>query len=252
VSASAGPPPSRIRRRGGLGARAAAARCGFAGSSARSGTGTLTAAVARTCSAWPRRSIPRSRAGSTITGPSTAPSCVSWHGVSTSTSSGGPCASSSDSAVSTPERWPGCRRSTSTGHACSHTGSSSRSPEAGLWGPDDGRPSRPVLRAAGGETPPPTQPDPRLYLDLGTGRPDPAVLRAICRVGRGDGCHPWPGRGESRRGTRRCAGSRRALVACRGSGRLPRSARLTRGCGLGDADRGWPPDGEGCRASSAG
>jgi hypothetical protein len=28
----------------------------------------------------------------------------------------------------------------------------------GLWGPDDGRPSRPVLRAAGGETPPPTRP----------------------------------------------------------------------------------------------
>jgi hypothetical protein len=33
------------------------------------------------------------------------------------------------------------------------TGSSSRSPKAGLWGPDDGRLSRPVLRAAGGETP---------------------------------------------------------------------------------------------------
>ena len=114
----------------------------------RSGTGTSTAAVARTCSAWPGRSIPRSRAGSTITGPSTAPSCVSWHGASTSTSPGGPCTNSNDSAVSTPERWTGCRRCISTSHACSPTGSSSRSPKAGLWGPDDGRPSRPVLRAA--------------------------------------------------------------------------------------------------------
>ncbi len=33
------------------------------------------------------------------------------------------------------------------------TGSSSHSPKAGLWGPDDGRLSRPVLRAAGGEIP---------------------------------------------------------------------------------------------------
>ena len=124
----------------------------------RSGTGTSTAAAARTCPAWPGRSIPRSRAGSTITEPSTAPSCASWHGASTSTSSGGPCTSSSDSAASTPKRWPGCRRCISTSLACSPTGSSSRSPKAGLWGPDDGRPSRPVLRAAGGETPPADSP----------------------------------------------------------------------------------------------
>ena len=39
------------------------------------------------------------------------------------------------------------------------TGSLSRSPPAGLWGPDDGRLSRPVLRAAGGETPPADSPD---------------------------------------------------------------------------------------------
>src|ERR1700722_8955462 len=38
------------------------------------------------------------------------------------------------------------------------TGSLSRSLQAGLWGPDDGRLSRPVLRAAGGEIPPPTHP----------------------------------------------------------------------------------------------
>jgi len=35
---------------------------------------------------------------------------------------------------------------------------SSHSPEAGLWGPDDGRLSRPVLRAAGGENPPADSP----------------------------------------------------------------------------------------------
>ena len=69
-----------------------------------------------------------------------------------------PCRSSSDSAASTPKRWPGCRRCISTSLACSLTGSSSRSPKAGLWGPDDGRLSRPVLRAAGGETPPADSP----------------------------------------------------------------------------------------------
>jgi len=100
----------------------------------RSGTGTSTAAAARTCPAWPGRSIPRSRAGSTITEPSTAPSCVSWHGASTSTWSGGPCTSSSDSAASTPKRWPGCRRCISTSQACSPTGSSSRSPKADCGG----------------------------------------------------------------------------------------------------------------------
>ena len=64
----------------------------------------------------------------------------------------------SDSAASTPKRWPGCRRCISTSQACSPTGSSSRSPKAGLWGPDDGRLSRPVLRAAGGEIPPADSP----------------------------------------------------------------------------------------------
>ena len=75
------------------------------------------------------RSTLKSGAGSTITEPSTAPSCASSHGASTSTSPGGPCTSSNDSAASTPKRWPGCRRSTSTSRACSPTGSSSRSPE---------------------------------------------------------------------------------------------------------------------------
>ena len=124
----------------------------------RSGTGISTAAAARTCPASLRRSILKYKAGSTITEPSTAPSCVSWHGASTSTSPGGPCISSSDSVASTPKRWPGCRRCISTSLACSLTGSSSRSLKAGLWGPDDGRLSRPVLRAAGGEIPPADSP----------------------------------------------------------------------------------------------
>jgi RNA-directed DNA polymerase len=89
----------------------------------RSGTGTSTAAVARTCPASRTRSIRKSGAGSTTTEPSTAPSCASWHGASTSTSPGGPCRSSSDSAASTPKRWPGCKRSTSTSQTCSRTGS---------------------------------------------------------------------------------------------------------------------------------
>src|SRR5262245_22045347 len=89
---------------------------------ARSGPGTLAAAVARTCPASPRRSTPRCEAGSTTTEPSTAPSCASWHGASTSTSSRGPCTNSNGSGASTPKRWPGCKRFTSTSRACSHTG----------------------------------------------------------------------------------------------------------------------------------
>ena len=93
----------------------------------RSGTGTSTGAAARTCPASRTRSTRKSGAGSTITGPSTAPSCASSHGVSTSISPGGPCRNSSDSAASTPKRWPGCKRCTSTSRACSLTGSLSRS-----------------------------------------------------------------------------------------------------------------------------
>ena len=118
-------------------------------------------------------------AGSTITEPSTAPSCVSWHGASTSTSPGGPCTSSSDSAASTPRRWPGCRRCISTSRACSPTGSSSRSPKAGLWGPDDGRLSRPVLRAAGGEIPPADSPGCGLIGTVQRWRAERANLLAV-------------------------------------------------------------------------
>jgi hypothetical protein len=142
----------------------------------RSGTGTSTAAAARTCPASRTRSTRKSGAGSTITEPSTAPSCASSHGVSTSISPGGPCRNSSDSAASTPKRWPGCRRCISTSLACSPTGSSSRSPKAGLWGPDDGRLSRPVLRAAGGEIPPADSPAVDDDFPAGCEHPEPVVL----------------------------------------------------------------------------
>src|SRR5208282_3797813 len=90
----------------------------------------------------------------------------------------GPCTNSSDSAASTPKRWPGCKRHTNTSPACSPTGSSSHSPQAGLWGPDDGRLSRPVLRAAGGETPPADSPGCPLHFDQDARRPDLDILRA--------------------------------------------------------------------------
>ena len=59
---------------------------------------------ARTCPASPRRSTLRCEAGSTTTGPSTAPSCTPWHGASTSTSFDGPCRSSNDCGASRPRR----------------------------------------------------------------------------------------------------------------------------------------------------
>src|SRR3954447_8473835 len=48
----------------------------------RSGPGTSTVAVGRTCPASPPRSILSCAAGSATTGPSTAPSCTPWHGAS--------------------------------------------------------------------------------------------------------------------------------------------------------------------------
>ena len=74
--------------------------------------------------------------------PSTAPSCASSHGVSTSTWLVGPCTSLSGSARDTCGRWNGYSGSTAATPNCSPTGSSLLSPMAGLWGPDDGRPSR--------------------------------------------------------------------------------------------------------------
>src|SRR6185312_12800073 len=72
--------------------------------------------------------------------------------------------------------WPGCRRCISTSLACSPTGSSSRSPKAGLWGPDDGRLSRPVLRAAGGETPPADSPGGEACVAISMSRAERADL----------------------------------------------------------------------------
>jgi hypothetical protein len=54
------------------------------------------------------------------------------------------------------------RRSTATSPPSSPTGTSSHSPPAQTVGPDDRRPSRPVLRAAGGATPPADSPGDRV------------------------------------------------------------------------------------------
>jgi hypothetical protein len=70
------------------------------------GLGTLPAS--------PRRSAPKG--GSTIKDRSTAPSCVSWHGASTSTKPQGPCTSSCDSAVRRGPTSEGCRRPVQTWH----------------------------------------------------------------------------------------------------------------------------------------
>ena len=72
---------------------------------------------------------------------------------------------------------------TSTSRAYSPTGSSSRSPEAGLWGPDDGRLSCPVLRAAGGETPPARPPCFLVQASRRHGHTEQGDLRGIAEVG---------------------------------------------------------------------
>ena len=123
-------------------------------SARRSGPGTSTVAVARTYPASPRRSTLTCGAGSIITGPSTAPSCASSPGVSMSTSLDGPCRSSNDLGASTSGRWNGCSGCTAANRLCSLIGSLSHSLHVGLWGPDDERLSRPVLREPGGEIPP--------------------------------------------------------------------------------------------------
>ena len=78
----------------------------------RSGTGTSTVALARTCPASPGTSMPRSEAGSTITGPSTAPSCIPSRCASTSIWSDGPCGSSNDCEGSLSWHGTGCVRTT--------------------------------------------------------------------------------------------------------------------------------------------
>ena len=89
---------------------------------------------------------------------------------------------------------------------CSPTGISSRHQHAGLWEPDDGRLSRPVLREPGGEIPPGYSPGGVAGLDnnllpsvisvVGALTTDPGLPAAATGSGTGQGA---AGRG---RGTR--------------------------------------------------
>src|SRR6266545_2455050 len=117
-------------------------------------TGTSGVGAGRTCPVSPRISIPRCEAGSIITGASTAQSCIPLQSVSTGTSFDGRCTSSNDCGTGPTGRGPGYTVSVGESLGCSLTGTSSHAPPAGLWGPDDERSSRPVLRAAGGVIPP--------------------------------------------------------------------------------------------------
>ena len=100
-----------------------------------------------------RESTPRCEAGSTTTGPSTAPCCTPWQRASTSTSCDGPCRSSNDCAAGQPERGGGWTPFDGASPPCSRTGTCCHPPHAGLWEPYDGRPSRTVLREREGEAP---------------------------------------------------------------------------------------------------
>ena len=82
------------------------------------------------------------------------PSWTSSHGASTSTSSGGPCTSSSDCGEGPCGPGPGCNEFVSDSPGSSPTGTSSHSPTVGLWEPGEGRLSRRVLREPGGAIPP--------------------------------------------------------------------------------------------------
>jgi hypothetical protein len=62
---------------------------------------------------------------------------------------------SSGSAGGTSGRWSGCSGSTAATSSSSSIGNSLPSLPTGLWEPDDGRLSRPVLRAGGGGSRPP-------------------------------------------------------------------------------------------------
>jgi hypothetical protein len=151
-------------------------------SAKRSGPGTSTVAVARTYPASPRRSTLTWGAGSTITGPSTAPSCASSPGASMSILFDGPCKSSNDLEASTSGQQNGCNGSTVTSLTFSPIGSLSRLLHAGLWGPDNGRLLRPVLREPGAAMPPATHPGRRA--EACRKRPPDNDLEALC-VGQG-------------------------------------------------------------------
>ncbi len=73
-------------------------------------------------------------AGSTITGPSTAPSCTPSQCASTSISFDGRCRSSSDCEANQPRHGPGLMLSDSTSHDSSPTGTCFHAPPADLWG----------------------------------------------------------------------------------------------------------------------
>jgi group II intron reverse transcriptase/maturase len=116
--------------------------------------GACTAGRARPSQTWRDRSTRSCGDGPTSMGASTAPSWSGFSGGSTTTSFVGPCGSTSGCAAIPPrhaDSWP---PSTDASRACSPTGGSARAPTAGRWEPDDGRLSRPVLRAPGGATPP--------------------------------------------------------------------------------------------------
>src|SRR4051794_445735 len=65
----------------------------------------------------------------------------------------GPCRSSNDCAAGQPERGGGWTSFDGASPPCSRTGTCCQPPDAGLWEPYDGRPSRTVLRGREGEAP---------------------------------------------------------------------------------------------------
>jgi hypothetical protein len=177
----------------------------------------------------------RSEAGSTTTGPSTAPYCTPWQGASMSISCGGPCRSSSDCAADQPGRGGGWTPLDGANPPCSPTGICCLPPHGGLWEPYDGRPSRTVLREREGEAPSRYSPwsrpgrrgwSPRRGLDRG----DTMRLAGLKRRSRHDrvncglaGHLGWgvrPRGGRSGRGRRRRVGrrGRRRVAGMRSAG----------------------------------
>jgi hypothetical protein len=103
-------------------------------------------------------------------GPSIAPSCTPWHCASTNTWSDGRCRSSNDCGTNRPRPEPGWLLCDSTIPVSSPTGTCSHTPTADLWGPDEARVSRPVLREREGEVPSRHSPVPHAGICAG-GRP---------------------------------------------------------------------------------
>ena len=114
-----------------------------------------------------RASTPRSEAGSTTTGPSTAPSCTPLLCASMSISFDGQCRRSNDCGASQQRPGPGWMPSDSTSPASLPTGICSHAPTADLWGPDEARVSRPVLREREGEVPSRHSPKPHVPIERG-------------------------------------------------------------------------------------